>query len=75
MRQVLQPRGERVERRGGEPVALETAGEQDEALRRRQAGPGQAGERAGLAAGMAMNILPCIGLCVFAVLVARMKEE
>ena len=22
-----------------------------------------------------MNILPCIGLCVFALLVARMKEE
>ena len=36
---------------------------------------GRVAERAGLAAGMAMNILPCIGLCVFAVLVARMKEE
>ena len=36
---------------------------------------GRVAERAGLAAGMAMNILPCIGLCVFALLVARMKEE
>ena len=36
---------------------------------------GRVAERAGLAAGMAINILPCIGLCVFAVLVAQMKEE
>ena len=32
-------------------------------------------EKAGLAAGMASNIVPCVGLVVFAVLVARLPEE
>ncbi|MCD8395756.1 MAG: MFS transporter [Lachnospiraceae bacterium] len=32
-------------------------------------------ERAGLNVGMASNIVPCIGLFVFAVLVARVREE
>ena len=32
---------------------------------------GRVAEGAGLAAGMATNIIPCVGLCVFAVLVAR----
>ena len=31
---------------------------------------GRVAEGAGLAAGMATNIIPCVGLCVFAVLVA-----
>ena len=32
-------------------------------------------ERAGLAAGMASNIVPCVGLIVFTLLVARLPEE
>ena len=32
-------------------------------------------EKAGLAAGMASNIVPCVGLIVFAILVSRMREE
>ena len=32
-------------------------------------------EKAGLAAGMASNIVPCVGLVVFAALVARLPEE
>ena len=32
-------------------------------------------ERAGLAAGMASNIVPCVGLVVFTLLVARLPEE
>ena len=32
-------------------------------------------ERSGLSAGMACNIVPCIGLVVFAILVARLPEE
>ena len=29
----------------------------------------------GIAVGMATNIVPCVGLIVFAILVARMREE
>ena len=36
---------------------------------------GRVAERAGLAVGMACNIVPCIGLVLFAILVARMPEE
>ena len=36
---------------------------------------GLVAEDAGLAAGMACNIVPCIGLVVFAILVARLPEE
>ena len=36
---------------------------------------GRVAERAGLAVGMACNIVPCIGLVIFAILVARMPEE
>ena len=32
-------------------------------------------EKAGLAAGMASNIVPCVGLVVFTLLVARLPEE
>ena len=32
-------------------------------------------ERSGLSAGMACNIVPCIGLVVFALLVAKLPEE
>ena len=32
-------------------------------------------EKAGLAAGMASNIVPCVGLVVFAILVAKLPEE
>ena len=32
-------------------------------------------EKAGLAAGMASNIVPCVGLIIFALLVARLPEE
>ena len=32
-------------------------------------------EKAGLAAGMASNIVPCVGLIVFTLLVARLAEE
>lgn len=32
-------------------------------------------ERVGLAAGMASNIVPCVGLVVFAILVAKLPEE
>ena len=32
-------------------------------------------ERAGLAAGMASNIVPCVGLIIFTLLVARLPEE
>ena len=32
-------------------------------------------ERVGLAAGMASNIVPCVGLVVFTILVARLSEE
>ena len=35
---------------------------------------GRVAESAGLATGMATNIIPCIGMCIFTVLVARMKE-
>lgn len=35
---------------------------------------GRVAESAGLAVGMATNIIPCIGMCIFTVLVARMKE-
>ena len=36
---------------------------------------GMVAERAGLAAGMASNIVPCVGLVVFAILVAKLPEE
>ena len=36
---------------------------------------GLVAERSGLSAGMACNIVPCIGLVVFAILVARLPEE
>ena len=36
---------------------------------------GTVAEDAGLAAGMASNIIPCVGLIVFAILVARLPEE
>ena len=36
---------------------------------------GRVAEDAGLAAGMACNIVPCVGLVIFAILVARMPEE
>ena len=36
---------------------------------------GRVAESAGLAAGMMTNIVPCVGLLLFAVLVARMPEE
>ncbi len=36
---------------------------------------GRAAESAGLAVGMMTNIVPCVGLFVFAVLVARLPEE
>ena len=36
---------------------------------------GRVAEHAGLAAGMAANIVPCVGMVVFAVLVARLPEE
>ena len=36
---------------------------------------GRVAESAGLAAGMMTNIVPCVGLLFFAVLVARMPEE
>ena len=36
---------------------------------------GMVAERAGLAAGMASNIVPCIGLVVFTLLVAKLPEE
>lgn len=36
---------------------------------------GKVAESAGLAVGMATNIVPCVGLIVFAALVARMREE
>ena len=36
---------------------------------------GMVAERAGLAAGMASNIVPCVGLVVFTILVARLPEE
>ena len=32
-------------------------------------------EKAGLAAGMASNIVPCVGLIIFTLLVARLSEE
>ena len=36
---------------------------------------GMVSERAGLAAGMASNIVPCVGLVVLSILVARLPEE
>ena len=36
---------------------------------------GKVAESAGLAVGMATNIVPCVGLIVFAILVSRMREE
>ena len=36
---------------------------------------GRVAESAGLAAGMMTNIIPCVGLLIFAVLVARLPEE
>ncbi len=36
---------------------------------------GMVAEKAGLAAGMASNIVPCAGLIVFTVLVAKLPEE
>ena len=36
---------------------------------------GRVAEPAGLAAGMMTNIIPCVGLLIFAVLVARLPEE
>ena len=36
---------------------------------------GKVAENAGLAVGMATNIVPCVGLIVFAILVSRMREE
>ena len=36
---------------------------------------GMVAERVGLAAGMMTNIVPCVGLVLFAVLVARLPEE
>ena len=32
-------------------------------------------EKAGLAAGMASNIVPCVGLIIFTLLVAKLPEE
>lgn len=36
---------------------------------------GKVAESAGLAVGMATNIVPCVGLIVFAILVSGMREE
>ena len=36
---------------------------------------GKVAESAGLSVGMATNIVPCVGLIVFAILVSRMREE
>ena len=36
---------------------------------------GVVAESAGLAAGMMTNIVPCVGLVIFAVLVAKLPEE
>lgn len=36
---------------------------------------GVVAENAGLAAGMMTNIVPCVGLVIFAILVARLPEE
>ena len=36
---------------------------------------GRVAERTGLAAGMAMNIVPCVGLIIFSVLVERLSEQ
>ena len=36
---------------------------------------GRVAERAGLAAGMAMNIVPCVGLIIFSILVERLSEQ
>ena len=36
---------------------------------------GVVAESAGLAAGMMTNIVPCVGLVIFAILVARLPEE
>ena len=36
---------------------------------------GMVAERAGLAAGMASNIVPCVGLVAFTILVAKLPEE
>ena len=36
---------------------------------------GRVAERAGLAVGMAMNIVPCVGLIIFSVLVERLSEQ
>ena len=36
---------------------------------------GKVAESAGLAVGMATNIVPCVGLIIFAILVSRMREE
>lgn len=36
---------------------------------------GKVADRAGLAAGMAVNLVPCVGLLVLAALVARLPEE
>ena len=36
---------------------------------------GRVAERAGLAAGMAMNIVPCVGLIIFSVLVERLSKQ
>ena len=35
----------------------------------------QVAEKAGLAAGMASNIVPCVGLIIFTLLVAKLPEE
>ena len=36
---------------------------------------GVVAESAGLAAGMMTNIVPCVGLVIFAILVAKLPEE
>ena len=36
---------------------------------------GMVSEKAGLVAGMASNIVPCVGLVVFSILVAKLPEE
>ena len=36
---------------------------------------GKVAESTGLAVGMATNIVPCVGLIIFAILVSRIREE
>ena len=47
----------------------------DSAVRLLNGGVGQLCAQAGLAAGMASNIVPCVGLIIFTLLVAKLPEE